>query len=92
MSTEDSISKTVAVAVPKLVGILTPLAPEGRKRAIASAMMVFGETTPLQKTRDDDNEDQKKRLVDRRWNFYQSYGLDEKEPNNTRRTGARFRN
>jgi hypothetical protein len=49
MSTEDSISKTVAVAVPKLVQVLTSLTPEGRKRAIASALMIFGEV-PLSKS------------------------------------------
>lgn len=46
MSTEDSILKSVAAATPKLVQLLTPLTPEGRKRAIASAMMIFGETAP----------------------------------------------
>lgn len=50
MATEDSILKSVATATPKLVQLLTPLTPEGRQRAIASALMVFGESlsTPTQ--------------------------------------------
>jgi hypothetical protein len=59
MSAEDSISKTVAVAVPKLVGILTPLSTEGRQRAIASAMMIFGEATPLKTSKEEEKKDPK---------------------------------
>jgi hypothetical protein len=44
MATEDQILKSVAAATPKLVQLLTPLTPEGRQRAIASALMVFGES------------------------------------------------
>jgi len=46
MATEDQILKSVAAATPKLVQLLTPLTPEGRQRAIASALMVFGESLP----------------------------------------------
>jgi len=46
MASDDSISKAVAVAVPKLVPILSPLSAEGRQRAVASAMMIFGEAAP----------------------------------------------
>lgn len=48
--------KAVAAATPKLVQLLTPLSPEGRRRAIASALMVFGESLP-QSTRNDKDED-----------------------------------
>src|SRR5450759_3063026 len=44
MATEDQILKSVAAATPKLVQLLTPLTREGRQRAIASALMVFGES------------------------------------------------
>jgi hypothetical protein len=43
MSTEDSISK-IAAAAQKLFTILNPLSPEGRNKAIMSAMAIFGET------------------------------------------------
>jgi hypothetical protein len=56
MSIEDSILKSVVAATPKLVQLLTPLTPEGRQRAIASAMMVFGETPSFKKTKEDDND------------------------------------
>jgi hypothetical protein len=46
MATEDPILSSVADATPKLVQLLTPLTPEGRQRAIASALMVFGESVP----------------------------------------------
>ena len=46
MSTEHQILKSVAAATPKLVQLLAPLTPEGRQRAIASALMVFGESLP----------------------------------------------
>jgi hypothetical protein len=50
MSTEDSISK-VAAASQKLVAILSSLSTtEGRQKALASAMAIFGEALPPVKT------------------------------------------
>ncbi|TAL07037.1 MAG: hypothetical protein EPO07_00915 [Verrucomicrobia bacterium] len=57
MATEDQILKAVAGATPKLVQLLTSLTPEGRQRAIASALMVFGESLPQGTRQKDKGED-----------------------------------
>ena len=44
MSEEKSVSKLVIDAVPKLVHLLDPLSPDDRQRAIAAAMILFGQS------------------------------------------------
>ena len=42
-STPTSVPKSVLAAVPKLVGVLTPLSIEDRQRAISATMILFGQ-------------------------------------------------
>lgn len=58
MGTEDPILKAVAAATPKLVQILSPLTPEGRQRAIKSALAIFGESAPTKPSKPDALEQQ----------------------------------
>lgn len=48
MSDEKPSTKNVVVAVPKLVQLLEPLSPDERQRAIAAAMILFGQSAPAQ--------------------------------------------
>jgi hypothetical protein len=48
MSDEKTSTKNVVTAVPKLVQLLEPLTPDERHRAISAALIVFGESAPIQ--------------------------------------------
>ena len=48
MSDEKTSTKSVVAAVPKLVQLLEPLTPDERQRAISAAMILFGQSAPIQ--------------------------------------------
>lgn len=48
MPTESTDIATAVSTVPKLVELLTPLSPLDRKRAIAAAMILLGESAPTE--------------------------------------------
>jgi hypothetical protein len=48
MSDEKTSTKNVVAAVPKLVQLLEPLTPDERQRAISAAMILFGQSAPVQ--------------------------------------------
>jgi hypothetical protein len=48
MSDENSTTKNVVAAVPKLVELLEPQSPNERHRAISAAMIVFGQSALTQ--------------------------------------------
>jgi hypothetical protein len=48
MSDEKTSTRNVVAAVPKLVQLLEPLTPDERQRAISAAMILFGQSAPVQ--------------------------------------------